>query len=68
MIEFQEFPKMIYHPKTGAQVIVRDASQEEEHLEAWGVNEPPKIPLASPSDAPKPKAAPKARARKPKAA
>lgn len=71
MTEFQEFPKMIYHPKTKAQVIVANADQEAEQLEAWGVEEP-KIPLRSSAalsndgDS-KPKAAPKPRARKPKA-
>lgn len=58
MTEFQEFPKMLYHPETNAPVIVRNAEQEAEQLEAWGANEAPKIPLksASPKDAPKPKA------------
>lgn len=73
MTEFQEYPKMLYHPKTGEQVIVRDADRENEQLEAWGVSEPPKLELRSGADnegegAPKPKAAPKARARKPKGA
>lgn len=70
MAEFQEFPKMIYHPKTGESVIVRNADQESEQLEAWGVNDAPKIPLHSFGNdgAAKPKAAPKPKtAAKPKA-
>lgn len=70
MTEFQEFPKMIYHPETNAPVIVRSADEEAAQLDAWGASEAPKIPLRASGDgAPsKPKAAPKARARKPKAA
>lgn len=69
MIEFQEFPKMIYHPKDkNVQVIVRSADEESDQLEAWGVEtDAPKIPLRS-DGAPKPKAAPKPRTRKAKAA
>lgn len=72
MTEFQEFPKMIYHPKTNAQVIVRTADEESAQLDAWGVEEP-KIPLRLAKEvdrmlANKPKATPKPRARKPKAA
>ena len=63
MIEFQEFPKMIYHPKDkDVHVIVRSADEESDQLEAWGVEaDAPKIPLRS-DGAPKPKAAPKAKA------
>lgn len=70
MIEFQEFPKMIYHPETNAPVIVRSADEEADQLDAWGTSEAPKIPLRAADDgAPrKPKAAPKTRARKPKGA
>jgi hypothetical protein len=58
MIEFQEFPKMIYHPETNAPVIVRDADHEAEQLEVWGVNDAPKISLksAAPEASPKPRA------------
>lgn len=71
MTEFQEFPKMLYHPKTNDQVIVRSADEESAQLEAWGVEEP-KIPLRVAQEvdvwgASKPKAAPKAGASKPKA-
>lgn len=67
MTEFQEFPKMLYHPKTNEQVIVRDAQQESDQLDAWGA-EAPKLTLRAPGSneggAPKAKAAgaPKAKA------
>lgn len=66
MTEFQEFPKMLYHPKTNANVIVRSADEESDQLDAWGA-EAPKLTLRSPGDeggAPKAKAAgaPKAKA------
>lgn len=69
MTEFQEFPKMLYHPKTNDQVIVRSADEESAQLEAWGVSDAPLIPLISSGEggASKPKAAPKAGASKPKA-
>lgn len=67
MTEFQEFPKMLYHPKTGAHVIVRSADEESDQLDAWGA-EAPKLTLRAPGGneggAPKAKAAgaPKAKA------
>lgn len=46
MTEFLEFPKMIYHPEDkDVHVIVQNAHQETEQLEAWGVGEPPKLTL-----------------------
>lgn len=73
MIEFQEYPKALYHPDSGEMKIVHDAEQEEEQKAEWGV-EPPKLDLRSGGDpdgnggAPKAKAAAKPRAPKAKAA
>lgn len=59
-----EYPKALYHPKTGEMKIVRDAQQEEEQKADWGIDAP-KLQLRSGGvpegngDAPKAKAAPK---------
>ncbi|MFB9952034.1 hypothetical protein ACFFP0_24560 [Rhizobium puerariae] len=64
-----EYPKAIYHPKDDKRYqIAASAGQEEQILEAWGVNSAPKIPLSMPPVAPKAVEPPKAkRGRKPKA-
>jgi hypothetical protein len=68
MTEFQEFPKMIYHPTSGAQVIVHHADQEAEQIAAWDA-ELPKLSLKSaPAEAKSPAKPKAALNRKPKGA